>query len=792
MNQVETVPDVGGQLDTRSSLAAERRRLVAESARVRRSATLSLAIMTAVVAMGATSIFLLVEVDQTVRELGSATADHSVTVQEIDYLSSLLVSAEYRNSMPAAIMAAAEQNMAYFLEDERSQSDAIDAMLDRADTPLFQLLLYDYEGPLNEYRRSRINPELLATAAALPSRIIEQTDEPLNQAELRLRSAVISRDFVAPALRQERIGRLLADEVGERFRLLLTVVLAATVLALALVWLVGFRPALLALRDLTAGLDDHAAEIEHSYVQISAAQRVARLGYWFRPGPSATAGSGGRLECSPELVSLLGLEPDRSPIDLEQLASLLTPGERHNALDAYRRLSAIPGSREFTRSVLTPGGDIRTVRERVESYRAGPSVDMMGVMVDITDMVNAQRVINRMEKFEVINLLVSGVAHDFNNQLAIIMSNAELAMVRGGDLVKRYLSMVISASETASALIEQLRRTTMEPSELAEEFDPLESVRWTVEAFDAVEPGVAIEVADEAAAGITIAANRGLFEASLVNILSNAVDAVDGIDGRITVMVRTESDPERLDGALSLVIEIADNGIGMTERVRSRAMEPFFSTKRSSPKAHVGLGLWSVYCFVNAWHGDIEIASRSNRQEDDTAEADTNGSGVGSGGGSGSNGRSGTTVRLRLPVVTGVGVEPTALPSSRLQRGTALVLEDSGPLGSAIVGILERWVGEVVVVATATEAERVLTGSDNIVLVVADVYIGPQPSGYKVAQLALERHPGIGVVLISGSAVREEVPPVLLGPRSVFLAKPFSSIQLRQALIDVTVAAPSD
>jgi signal transduction histidine kinase/ActR/RegA family two-component response regulator len=743
--------------------------LVGESESVRRTAALALGLMTALVLVCGVVIVVLVRSEQTANRLNTLAERWSASVQELEVLSARLLDSEYRSSVPPALLVGYEAQIRDHLEDTQATSLEIDAAIEDARSPFVSWSSVIDDGTLAEYEHSELNNSLLMAVGDIPARI-GQGDKatpgrgPSELDDANLRVALEGKELSEPAIQREVLGQELADDGRTRFIGSLTVMLAVVIIGLALAWATAFWPALNSLGRLTRALDLHAEEIAHSYLTITAAQRVAKMGYWHRRGED------GEVHCSPELVALAKRDPTESPRTLSDLAGLSTAPTAVAALAEYERLASEVGTSEFTRAIVRSDADLLMVRERVESIEADGSLDQIGIMFDVSEITTAQQVIHRMERLEMVDLLVSGIAHDFNNLLAIVLGNAEVARLKVGEAQERHLDSIVAACETASSLIEQLRHTTVEPTGSFDQFLPAASVLKMAEAIHAPAGVSVVTVVDPGAETAVIAANRGLFESSLVNVVDNSFDALAATGGRVSITVSREDPLGDLDSrgeSLGLdashgvvVIEVGDDGPGMSEEVRRRALQPFFSTRSDGDGSHSGLGLWSVFAFTRSSGGDISIRSAPGQ---------------------------GTVVRLLFPCSPMSGAASSPEPPLQLEvGGTALLVEDDAGLRELIAELLEAYGVEVQVCAGYEEAaERIATLRD-LRLLITDVHLGAGPTGIDLARnvLASDRPPG--VVLISGAQRFVETPAELRGERCWFVQKPCTAEELRRAIAAVT------
>ena len=230
------------------------------------------------------------------------------------------------------------------------------------------------------------------------------------------------------------------------------------------------------------------------------------------------------------------------------------------------------------------------------------------------ELARAQEDLALSRKLESIGRLAGGIAHDFNNLLTAILGYAELAEgLEASDATAECLREIRTAAERASALTRQLltfaRRQVVAakpvvPNALVADLTALlrpligEHIRLVTQ-FDP--------------AGWRVMLDPGQFGQVLTNLAVNARDAMPR-GGSLTVTtenVTLGDDDARVAGVDAagdyVVVSVADTGAGMSDEVRGRAFEPFYTTK---PVGHgTGLGLSTCYGIVRQSGGQIRIDS---------------------------------------------------------------------------------------------------------------------------------------------------------------------------------------
>ncbi|PXW71607.1 PAS domain S-box-containing protein [Blastomonas natatoria] len=222
----------------------------------------------------------------------------------------------------------------------------------------------------------------------------------------------------------------------------------------------------------------------------------------------------------------------------------------------------------------------------------------------------------RSQKMEAMGRLVAGVAHDFNNILAAVLSGLALIGRRIDDPdALKLVDMSTNAAMRGTGLVKQLlafaRQQRLDPERIdvatfLAELEPLLHV--------SAGSGISVTIENDGQCG-AIMADAAQLQSALLNLVINARDAMpDG--GSICIvarMIRVPGDVvgcELADGDYA-AISVIDNGSGMTPEVLARVAEPFFTTKQ--PGKGTGLGVSMVHGFTHQSGGGLAIESEPGK-----------------------------------------------------------------------------------------------------------------------------------------------------------------------------------
>ena len=392
---------------------------------------------------------------------------------------------------------------------------------------------------------------------------------------------------------------------------------------------------------------------------------------------------------------------------------------------------------------------------------------------DVTEKLALENQLRQAQKMEAVGRLAGGVAHDFNNALAVISTYAELLQEpEGTDEARRatYVDSIQKAARHAQSLTRQLlafsRRQVLKPVDLDTNL-AVSSIEQILRRLIGEDIEFATRLAPDAG---KVKVDPGQFEQVLLNLAVNARDAMPE-GGSLTITTeRVELDlgSARLHGLRGagdyVMISVADTGAGMSPETRARAFEPFFTTKEEGKGT--GLGLATVYGIVTQSGGEVTVYSEPGH---------------------------GSTFRVYLPRVTETAepAEPTVITPAPARGAEAILLvEDDAAVRAMVAEVLDLHGYSVLVAASPAEALDIAERhSQPLDMVISDVVM-PKMNGPALVAKLREVRPGLKAMLMSGYTGDTMLNRGLDGRQIPFLEKPFTVKGIATKVRDILDGKP--
>jgi PAS domain S-box-containing protein len=204
-------------------------------------------------------------------------------------------------------------------------------------------------------------------------------------------------------------------------------------------------------------------------------------------------------------------------------------------------------------------------------------------VLDVSDRNARQARLEQQRRLEGLGRMAGQVAHDFNNLLSVISVNTSIALSSAeANNHLPQLKLINQAAQRGRDITKGLLSVAQDDGSLnAEIFDVtkhLVEIKEFVRSFCGLEHEVIFDISSHS---IWIAADKSQLDSVMMNLVVNARDAMKG-PGRITVRITLGSlkTDKISDGGVGCILEVTDEGSGMSADVRQRAFEPFFTTKK--------------------------------------------------------------------------------------------------------------------------------------------------------------------------------------------------------------------
>jgi PAS domain S-box-containing protein len=382
------------------------------------------------------------------------------------------------------------------------------------------------------------------------------------------------------------------------------------------------------------------------------------------------------------------------------------------------------------------------------------TAEQNGVVIHIEDVSALKKLESSLlqaQKMESLGLLTSHIVHDFNNLLSGIMGYASLLEKKIGDdpKIKKYVSTIINSSERASTLIGQLLNFSRKKLAEKEIININELIRESLDFLSMSLKTIHFDV-QLLASPIMLQADKTKISQTLINLIINAKDAVETA-ARPTISIKTglteiSNQKNLLDGRYAL-IQVSDNGSGISQENLDKIFEPFFTTKGQG--RGTGQGLAIVQEIVKDYNGRIQVESE-----------------VGSG--------STFTILLPLSEKEGcrTGSEKEKEPAAALE-GLVLLVDDEEVVREIGSDMLKNMGMKCLVASNGGEGIEIF----QIKVVILDVEM-PGLSGENVFRALREISPGVKVLIASGYGKEYLETTRFKCKIEHFLPKPFNIEQL--------------
>ncbi len=456
----------------------------------------------------------------------------------------------------------------------------------------------------------------------------------------------------------------------------------------------------------------------------------------------------------------------------KSMTILLPPDKLNEEHDILARLRKGEHVSHFETVRVRKDGSPIHVSLTISPVRAsdGTVIGASHVARDVTERRKLEEQLREAQKLESLGVLAAGIAHDFNNMLTGILGNASIMaeILPVSSPVDPMLREITAASQRLSDLTRQLLAYAgkgtfvVGPVSLS---DLVREISALVRASVPREVQVRLKLDQNLP---SIHADSSQIQQVIMNLIVNGAEAIPaGESGTVTVTTtlqnvdeqysKTVFSPDDIRPGQFVCLEVHDTGKGMSEETLARIFEPFFTTKAKGR----GLGLAAVLGIIRSNGGGLKVYSGLGR---------------------------GTTFKVLFPAVGGASVGNSAVtaqnnlhPELRGQ-GTILVIDDEASVRGVVKNGLELYGYSVIVSEGGEQGLRAFEDrSSEIRAVLLDLSM-PNMGGEEVFRRLRTLRPDVRVILSSGYGDSEALAQFAGKGLSGFLKKPFTVVQLAQAI----------
>lgn len=426
-------------------------------------------------------------------------------------------------------------------------------------------------------------------------------------------------------------------------------------------------------------------------------------------------------------------------------------------------------------TIILSSGDEKHIGARaiIERDPEGNPIKFTGLNWDRTDeqkridKIEEQTRINQHQmKLASIGELAAGVGHEINNPLAII--KGYLASVKSRikeettiQNMSKYFDKMDIAIDRIAQIVRGLRTFSRSDSENKENFPPLEALSESLELIREIYAKEEIEVIFEnniSSPKVMTFGHRGQFQQVIMNLLSNAKDAVLAVNDEKKIKVAISNIAKK-----EIYISITDNGVGIKDDVIERIFDPFFTTKPVNKGTGIGLSL--VHTTVTEMKGNITVDSQVGK---------------------------GTTFKITIPLSeteteTSQSVSnPKVSQEKPLSSVNVLIVDDEEDIREIVADMIEDSVGSIDFAKDGASALDMIEKKPNKYQVILSDYTMPGINGDELCEkIKSHSHMQMTQFILLTGGVKKGTAEKLESPDSPIdkvLYKPFQSEDILKAI----------
>lgn len=373
----------------------------------------------------------------------------------------------------------------------------------------------------------------------------------------------------------------------------------------------------------------------------------------------------------------------------------------------------------------------------------------VAVKRDITKELQLQANLEQTRKVEAIGFLAGGIAHEFNNILAGIIGFAQMSQkfAEAGSVLEKNLDMILKSTDRATDVVEKIENYTSSECTETTQVDMKSLIEELLQFIQKTTPPTVILHFTQQGEIFPITAAPNKIHEALLNIISNALYAIEK-KGEIEIFLHSDTISKEIvtpfniiPSAVYTIIEVSDNGCGISEQAVKKIFDPFFTTK--SLDAGSGMGLSIVSGIMKSHNGYIDVQSSLGL---------------------------GTVIKLYFPI-SEVKVSSSPEPLQKQSPSEHILLIEDEEMLRIVMREMLECLGYTVSAATAPdEALQLFDKNPHTYDLIYTDYLMPGMNGVELAIKIRERDKAIPIILSTGN--KEEISTKYFNYFSRILKKP--------------------
>jgi len=408
----------------------------------------------------------------------------------------------------------------------------------------------------------------------------------------------------------------------------------------------------------------------------------------------------------------------------------------------------------LTRSFNSMIGSLKKYRDRVEEYSQTledkVKLQTTDLRRSLKELRSSQESLIRSEKFAAVGELLTGITHEINNKLAPILGYAELLQLHAMEEESKDMLKVIEKSALSAKSIIDSLLTFARPKKLKKNYQDINQLlKQTIDllSYKLNASGVKLIIDLDPDLPCTMADGNQISQVFL-NIINNAQQAMEESSWKeLRIISWREGENE--------IFKFTDTGPGVTDEVRKRIFDPFFSTKR--PGKGSGLGMSVSYQIINNHGGEIRVENKEDW---------------------------GASFTIRLPIEAGEIETQTPrpeIPRSQKEFGKILAVDDERDMVSFISSALSNKFQIEIATDGNTALDKLRNNTYDCILM--DLRMAP-PDGKAIYNWLRENQhrEEKKIIFMTGDTFEPNTREFIRRTGNLLLLKPFQIRELRERI----------